>query len=140
LKKIYPIFLNVAQTVSTAKLNLKAQNIYIKPLLKPSNTYNKRVLKLLIQVKNVINLLKQKVANNVTISLGYLIFSKKHNEPPKVAQLTKNCPIWSPWTGLKQQLSFGFWSTKQPLSLCLSLEGDVTTSPILFAPMINGTN
>ncbi len=35
--------------------------------------------------KNVINLLKQKVA----IILGYFIFPKNHNEPPKVAQLAK---------------------------------------------------
>ena len=27
---------------------------------------------------------KQKVAQNVAISLGYFIFSKDHNEPPKV--------------------------------------------------------
>ncbi len=43
---------------------------------------------------------KQKVAQKVEIPLGYFIFSKNHNEPPKVAQLAKNCPIWSPW--LKQ--------------------------------------
>jgi hypothetical protein len=41
-------------------------------------------------------LLKQKVAQNVTISLGYFIFSNNHNEPPKVAQLPKNRPIWPP--------------------------------------------
>jgi hypothetical protein len=42
LKK-YLILQKVAQTVkrSTTKLNLKAQNINIKPLLKPQNTYNK---------------------------------------------------------------------------------------------------
>jgi hypothetical protein len=38
---------------------------------------------------NVINLLNQDVAQNVAISLGYFIFSKYHNEPPKVAQLPK---------------------------------------------------
>jgi hypothetical protein len=27
--------------ISATKLNFKAQNIYIKPLLKPKNTYNK---------------------------------------------------------------------------------------------------
>jgi hypothetical protein len=42
------------------------------------------------------NLLKQKVAKKVAIILGYFIFSKHHNEPPKVAQLAKNHPIWSP--------------------------------------------
>jgi hypothetical protein len=53
-------------------------NIYIKQLLKPffETAYLGKIL---------INLLKQKVA----IILGYLIFSKNHNEPPKV----KNRPI-----------------------------------------------
>jgi hypothetical protein len=32
------------------------------------------------------NLLKQKVAQNFAISLGYFIFSKNHDESPKVAQ------------------------------------------------------
>jgi hypothetical protein len=40
--------------------------------------------------ENVINLLKQKVAQNVTIFWGYFIFSKNHKEPPKVAQFAKN--------------------------------------------------
>ncbi len=31
----------------------------------------------------------QKVAQNVTISLGYFIFSNNHNELPKVSQLAK---------------------------------------------------
>jgi hypothetical protein len=34
-------------------------------------------------------MLLQKVAQNVTISFGYFIFSKNHNELPKVAQLAK---------------------------------------------------
>jgi hypothetical protein len=46
--------------------------------------------------EKVIILLQQKVAQNVAISLGYFIFPKNHNEPPKVAQLAKNHPIWSP--------------------------------------------
>jgi hypothetical protein len=37
--------------------------------------------------------LKHKVAQNVIISLGYIIFSKNHNEPSKEAQLARNCPI-----------------------------------------------
>jgi len=58
-------------------------------------------LKLLNFGKNVIILLKQKVAQKVNIILGYFILSKNHNEPPKVARLVKNCPIWSPcWVGL----------------------------------------
>jgi hypothetical protein len=42
------------------------------------------------------NLLKQKVAQKVAIIFGYFFPSKNHNEPSKVAQLVKNCPIWSP--------------------------------------------
>jgi hypothetical protein len=41
-------------------------------------------------------LLKQKVTQKVGIIFGYFFLSKNHNEPPKVAQLVKNRPIWSP--------------------------------------------
>jgi hypothetical protein len=63
--------------------------------LKPKNTYNKPCFKTAYLGKNLFYLLHQKVAQNITISLGYFIFSKNHNEPPKVAQLAKNGPIWS---------------------------------------------
>jgi hypothetical protein len=43
-------------------------------------------------------LLKQKVAQKVAIILGYFMFKKNQNEPLKVAQLAKICPIWSPWS------------------------------------------
>jgi hypothetical protein len=62
--------------------------------LKPSNTYNKPCFETAYLGENVINLLNQKVAQNVAIILG--IFSKNHNEPPKVTQLAKYPPIWSP--------------------------------------------
>jgi hypothetical protein len=39
---------------------------------------------------------EQKVAQKVAIILGYFTLSKNHNEPPKIAQLAKSCPIWSP--------------------------------------------
>jgi hypothetical protein len=72
------------------------------------------VLKLLILGKNEINLLKQKVAQKVAIILGYFILSKNHNEPPKVAQLAKNCPIWSPC------LTCLVGSITVPLTSCLT--------------------
>jgi hypothetical protein len=62
---------------------LKAQNIYI---LKPSNTYNKPCFETAYLDENLINLLIQKVAQKVAIILGFFILSKKHNEPPKLAQ------------------------------------------------------
>jgi hypothetical protein len=82
--------------MSTTKLNLKALNIYTKPLLKPKNTYNKPCLETAYLGESVINSLGQKVAQNITLSLGYFIFSKNPNRPPKVAQLVKHHPIWSP--------------------------------------------
>ncbi len=96
LEKKLPIFLKIAQRscrvkkakISATKLNLKTQNIYIKPLLKLWNTYNKPCVKTAYLGENVINLLKQKVA----IILGYFILSKNHNETPKVAQLAKKSP------------------------------------------------
>jgi hypothetical protein len=42
--------------------------------------------------KNVIKLLKQKVAQKIDIILGYFIFSKNLNEPPKVAQFGEKSP------------------------------------------------
>jgi hypothetical protein len=94
-------FFKVTQTVCKPKrpkyLNLKAQNIYIKPLSKPKNAYSTPCFETAYLVENVMNLLKQKVAQKCCISLGYLIFSMNHNEPPKVAQLATNVPIWSPW-------------------------------------------
>jgi hypothetical protein len=59
--------------ISTTKINLKAQNIYIKPLLKTSNTYNKPCLETAYLGENEINLLKQKVVPKVAIILGYFI-------------------------------------------------------------------
>ena len=82
--KICLILEKVAKTVakakvaniSTSKLNLKAQNIYIKPLLKPKNTCNKPYFETAYLGKNVKNWAKQKVAQNVTI-LGLLHLLKK---------------------------------------------------------------
>jgi hypothetical protein len=82
--------------ISTTQLYLKAQNIYNKPLLKPLYTYNIPCFEMAYLGETLINLLKQKVAQIVTIILGYFMLSKNHNELPKVAQLMKNCPIWSP--------------------------------------------
>jgi hypothetical protein len=75
--------------ISTTKLNLKTHNIYIIPLLKLENAYNKSCFETVHLGENVINLLKQKVAPKVAIILGYFIFTKNHNESPKVAQLSK---------------------------------------------------
>jgi hypothetical protein len=70
LKKNSAIFQKVAQTVcnpnnakiSTSKLLLKDQNIYVKPLLELYSTYNKICFETAYLGKNVINVLKQKVA------------------------------------------------------------------------------
>jgi hypothetical protein len=58
--------------------------------LKP--TIINHVLKTAYLGENVIDWLKQKVAQNFAIILGYLIFSKNHNKPPKVAQIGKILP------------------------------------------------
>jgi len=59
--------------------------------LQAQNIYNKPCFETAYLGENLINLLKQKAVN----ILGYFILSKNHNEPPKVALLAKNCPIWS---------------------------------------------
>ncbi len=66
-EKKLPFFQKIAQKVakskkakiSTTKLNLKAQNIYNKPLLKPPNTYNKACFESTYLGENLINLLQQ---------------------------------------------------------------------------------
>jgi hypothetical protein len=68
---------------------LKVQNICITPLLKHLNTHNKPWCEAVNLCENVINFHKQKVAKNVAISLGYLIFSKNHNELLNEAQQAK---------------------------------------------------
>jgi len=59
--------------------------------LKLSNAYNKSCFETAYLDENVI-LLEQKIAQNVAISLGFVIFSKNHNVPTKVAQLAINRP------------------------------------------------
>ncbi len=71
------------------KYLLKAQNIYIKPFLKHKNTYNKPCFETAYLGEN---LLQHKVAQNIAISLGYFIFSKNDNEPPKVCPIGKKLP------------------------------------------------
>jgi hypothetical protein len=98
-------FQRIAQKVAKSK---NGQNIYIKAQFESPKYLHQttfETIKYLQQTmfetaylsKNVIKLLKQKVAKKVAIILGYFILSKNHNEPPKVAQLAKNCIIWSPW-------------------------------------------
>jgi len=78
-----PSFQKVAQAsynpnnakISISKLILKDQNIYIKPLLELYSTYNKLCFETAYLGKNIINLLKQKVAQNVAISVGYFLKS-----------------------------------------------------------------
>ncbi len=72
----------------------ESKNINVKPFLKPLSTCNKPYFEIDTAYlgENVLNLPKQKVAQNVSISLRYLIFSKGHNWLPKIAQLVKNCP------------------------------------------------
>jgi hypothetical protein len=79
----------------------RCQNIYNKVQFKSPKHLQQTTLETLKHLQQsiflnclfrqkCINLLKPKVTQNVTISLGYFIFSKNHNEPPKVAQLAKN--------------------------------------------------
>ncbi len=53
--------------------------------------------------ENVINLLNLKVAQNITVPLGYFIFSKNH-EPKKVAEFAKNAQSGHPDRGIKFSL------------------------------------
>ncbi len=57
----------------------KVKNIYFKPLLKLLNTYNKPWFETVYLGENVVQLHKQKVAQNMPIFGGWFIFSKYHN-------------------------------------------------------------
>ncbi len=69
----------------------KLKNIYTKPLSKPKNAYNKPCFETAYLGENVINLLQQKVAQNIAISMSYFIFSKNHNES-KSSPIGKKSP------------------------------------------------
>ncbi len=104
-ENFHPIFQSIPSSVQAKK----GQNIYDKAQFespKHLNITNFETLKYLLQtmfwnclVEHVTNLLQQKVAQNITISFGYFVFSKNHNEPPKVAQKAKIRQIWSPCLG-----------------------------------------
>jgi hypothetical protein len=114
IRKKCLIYQKVAKTVSKPKIcqniynkeQFKVQNSYIKPHSKTLKYYNKSCSETAYLRECVINLLNQKVSQNVIISLGYFILFKNCNKLPKVAQLDKNCPIWSPWFYKTAHLSF----------------------------------
>ncbi len=62
----------------------------------------------------------------MAISLGYFIFSKNHQEPPKVAQLAKKISIWSPWS-ISQGISWLSWSNVSKL-ICMTVQFKVTVT------------
>ncbi len=59
-----------------SKLNLKVHYINLQTTLETSNTYNKIYFERAYLGENVTKLLKQKVAQNVAISLGTSSFQK----------------------------------------------------------------
>jgi hypothetical protein len=69
--------------------NLKTQNIYIKKLL---NTYNKPCFETAYLGENGINLLQQKLAQKVTISLGYFMFLKNSQNATKSHPIGEKLP------------------------------------------------
>ncbi len=75
-----------------SKFNLEVQNIYIKPLFKPANTFNKPCFETACLGVNVKYLRKRKVAQTVTKYFGYFIFSKNSSELLKVAKLVFRSP------------------------------------------------
>jgi hypothetical protein len=101
--EIRPIFQRVDQSVCNQKRPkyLQQTSIWMPKTSTLTHFWNLKIpatncLETTYIGEKLINLLRQKVAQNAAISLDYFIFSKNHNAPPKVAQLAKNCPIWSP--------------------------------------------
>jgi len=70
-------------------------------------------------------LLEQKRAQNVANSLGYFIFSKSHNEPPKVAPLAKNDQSGHP--EILQEITIRLKRSKTIFELSYNIEGITET-------------
>jgi hypothetical protein len=93
-KKIAQFFKNVAWTVSkpkkakisTTKFNLKAQNIYIKPLLKSWNTYNKPCFETAYLGENAINLHAMSAFLWATSSFQKITMSLQKAQLKKITQ------------------------------------------------------
>jgi hypothetical protein len=66
---------NHRTTISSAKLELKAQYIYIKPLLKPENAHNKSYFATVDLDENVNIYLSEKTAQRLLFG-AYLSFQK----------------------------------------------------------------
>jgi hypothetical protein len=87
----HPIFWRVAKTVAKWKnANIYAEAQFESPkhqttLETLKNTHNKLCFETAHLRENVKKLFKQKVAQNVTISLAYFIFTKNHIKLPKEA-------------------------------------------------------
>ncbi len=100
LKNNFPNIQKVSQKVSkanktkisTTKLNLKTQNIYIKLLLKPKNICIKPCFETAYLGENVINLLHQKLAQNIAISFGLIHLFKKSQWASKSSPIGKKLP------------------------------------------------
>ncbi len=95
--KNHPIFSKSCQNslqakkakTSTTKLNLKALK-HLHHIAFETLKYLQQTMfwNWLFKLK-CNKFIQQKVAQNFAIYLGYFIFSKNHNQPPKVAQLAK---------------------------------------------------
>ncbi len=75
--------------MTLVKLNSNVEGIHNKPFLINKNVCKKPCFESAFKMK-------MKKKPKMSTFLGYFIFSKKHYELSKVAQLVKNFPIWSP--------------------------------------------
>jgi hypothetical protein len=62
--------------IFTSKLNFKVQNIYIKPLLKPKNTFNNPCFETVYLGEGLKKLFKHKAAQNVPNTWAFSCFQK----------------------------------------------------------------
>jgi hypothetical protein len=72
-------------------------------------------------------LLHQKGAQNVAILFGYFIFSKNHDEPPKVAHLAKNLIIYFLGTEVLSAVTPTVYSTTEKAKNRFPAEGTKLT-------------
>ncbi len=75
----------------------KCQNIYIKADLKPQKTYIKHSFEMAFIGKKLKMLMSSKVAQKFADFQGKFFILKIRLSLSKVAQMAKNCLIWSHW-------------------------------------------
>jgi hypothetical protein len=98
-KKVCQIFQRIAPKVAKSK---RPKYLQTPKHLHQTTFETLKYLQQTMLGKNVINLLKHKLAQKVAINLGYFILSKNHNEPSMISMFPSNITVLSRNNARKQ--------------------------------------